>query len=74
MRFNPNNGNPLFACYAENSTTGTLVTLYAKPFDYTRNVSGNYATICLPKAGKIIGATLYEIAYYGGASKKIFFD
>ena len=74
MRFNPNNGNPLFACYAENSTTGTLVTLYAKPFDYTRNVSGNYATICLPKAGQIIGATLYEIAYYGGASKKIFFD
>ena len=74
MRFNPNNGNPLFACYAENSTTGTLVTLYAKPFDYTRNVSGNYATICLPKAGKIIGATLYEIAYYGVASKKIFFD
>lgn len=74
MRFNPNNGNPLFACYAENSTTGTLVTLYAKPFDYTRNVSGNYATICLPKAGKIIGATLYEIAYYGETSKKIFFD
>ena len=74
MRFNPNNGNPLFACYAENSTTGTLVTLYAKPFDYTRNVSGNYATICLPKAGQIIGATLYEIAYYGETSKKIFFD
>lgn len=74
MRFNPNNGNPLFACYAENSTTGTLVTLYAKPFDYSRNVSGNYATICLPKAGQIIGATLYEIAYYGEASKKIFFD
>lgn len=74
MRFNPNNGNPLFACCAENSTTGTLVTLYAKPFDYTRNVSGNYGTICLPKAGKIEGATLYEIAYYGGASKKIFFD
>lgn len=74
MRFNPNNNSPLFACYETSSKTGTLVTLYAKPFDYTRNVSGNYATICLPKAGKIIGATLYEIAYYGAASKKIFFD
>ena len=67
-----NSGNSIFSCYAENGQAA--IALYAKPFDYTRNVSGNYATICLPKAGKIIGATLYEIAYYGGASKKIFFD
>lgn len=28
MRFNYNNGSPLFACYASNSSTGTLVTFY----------------------------------------------
>lgn len=67
-----NSGNSIFSCYAENDQAA--IALYARPFDYSRNVSGNYATICLPKAGKIIGATLYEIAYYGGASKKIFFD
>lgn len=68
MQFN----SSLFSCYG--SASQADIALYARPFDYTRNVSGNYATICLPKAGQIIGATLYEIAYYGGASKKIFFD
>ena len=67
-----NSGNSIFSCYAENDQAA--IALYARPFDYSRNVSGNYATICLPKAGKIIGATLYEIAYYGETSKKIFFD
>lgn len=31
LRFNPNNNNPIFACYAYNSTTGTTVKLYRKP-------------------------------------------
>ena len=65
-----NNSSPRFSCYKSGQKA---VSIYKRP-DYTRNVSGNYATICLPKAGKIEGATLYEIAYYGGASKKIFFD
>lgn len=65
-----NNSSPRFSCYRSGQKA---VSIYKRP-DYSRNVSGNYATICLPKAGKIIGATLYEIAYYGGASKKIFFD
>lgn len=65
-----NNSSPRFSCYASGQKA---VSIYKRP-DYTRNVSGNYATICLPKAGQIIGATLYEIAYYGEASKKIFFD
>lgn len=65
-----NNNSPRFSCYASGQKA---VSIYKRP-DYSRNVSGNYATICLPKAGKIIGATLYEIAYYGEASKKIFFD
>ena len=28
MRFNYNSGSPIFACYASNSTTGTIVTFY----------------------------------------------
>ena len=43
--------------------------------DYTRPVTaGRYGTICLPNGGKIYGATLYEVAYYGATSQKIFFD
>lgn len=41
--------------------------------DYTRNVTdGNYGTICLPQAGDIVGATLYEIADY--ANNMIYVD
>lgn len=36
--------------------------------DYTRNVTnGNYGTICLPKAGTIEGAKLFEVAYFDGS-------
>ena len=43
--------------------------------DYTRDVTeGRYGTICLPNGGVMVGATLYEVAYYGQTSKKIFFD
>ena len=28
MRYNPNNGSPLFSCYASNSTTGSLPAIY----------------------------------------------
>ena len=69
MRYNES--SKLFSCYEDGQKD---IALYAKQFDYTRNVSGNYGTICLPKAGKIYGASLYEIAYYGATSKKIFFD
>ena len=42
---------------------------------YTRNVTeGRFGTICLPKAGIMVGAELFEIAYYGQTSQKIFFD
>ena len=30
MRFNPNNGSPIFACYASSSSTGTLTAIYKK--------------------------------------------
>ena len=43
--------------------------------DYTRNVTeGRFGTICLPKGGVMVGAELFEIAYYGQTSQKIFFD
>ena len=70
MRYNASSGQERFSCYKSGQKA---VSIYKRP-DYTRNVSGNYATICLPKAGQIIGATLYEIAYYGETSEKIFFD
>ena len=40
MRFNPNNGSPLFACYASNSTTGFLPQIYRKVTS-TETPSGN---------------------------------
>ena len=30
LRFNPNNGSPLFSCYASTSTTGSLAKIYRK--------------------------------------------
>ena len=60
------------------SSVGTMriqkIVFNAEP-DYTRNVTeGRYGTICLPNGGVMVGATLYEVAYYGETSKKIFFD
>ena len=46
-----------------------------KASGYTRDVTeGRYGTICLENGGVMVGATLYEVAYYGETSKKIFFD
>ncbi len=43
--------------------------------DYTREVTqGRYGTICLPNGGVMVGAQLFEVAYYGQTSEKIFFD
>ncbi len=45
------------------------------PIDYSRaTTEGRYGTICLPNGGIMVGATLYEVAYYGATSEKIFFD
>lgn len=59
MRYNPNNGSPLFACYATDAATGSLVTVYmlqeetpVEP-DYTtvreELTIGKHYTICLKK-------------------------
>lgn len=82
MRYNPNSGSPLFACYASSSTTGTLVTIYKKEApaaDYTRDdmVSpGVLGTICLEynvPLAQASGAVFYELAGRS-ADGKIAFD
>ena len=39
MRFNPNNGNPMFSCYAETSSVVTLPRIYRKVQDITDNIT-----------------------------------
>ncbi len=36
--------------------------------------AGNYGTICLPNGGVMAGASIFEIAYFDNAQRKIFFD
>ncbi len=43
--------------------------------DYTRPVTeGRFGTICLPKAGVMVGASIFEVAYHDATLEKIFFD
>ena len=43
--------------------------------NYTRDVTqGYYGTICLPNGGIMVGATLFELAYFDPSKKKIFCD
>ena len=71
MQFNPNNGSPLFSCYASAQKD---IALYAKKPAHTRTTSaGRYGTICLPgNIVKCLGATLYEVA--GKDDNKVIFD
>ena len=66
-----NNGSTLFSCY-QYETSQSPINIYKKGTpdygSYQRTVTnGNYGTICLPKAGVISGATLFEIADYDGS-------
>ena len=46
MRFNPNNGSPLFSCYASTSTVGSLPQLYRRVPDVTVTIGRvGYATL-----------------------------
>ncbi len=63
-----NNGSTLFSCY-QYETSQSPINIYKKGTpdygSYQRNVtSGNYGTICLPQAGTITGATLFEIGSF----------
>ena len=54
LRYNPNNGTPLFACYLSTSTTGSLPQIYRK------------VTATEPETVEVaIGATGYATLYYG---------
>ena len=67
-----NSGSTRFSCYHTESMQA--VVLY-KAANYIRSINaGRFGTICLPNGGVLLGADLYEVAYYGETSKKIFFD
>ena len=70
MKFNTSG---MFSCYSSGQTAIKLYT----PKTYTRNVSGNYGTICLPNGGVLTNGALYEIAemdYQDNKPYKIYFD
>ncbi len=70
MRYN--SGSSIFSCYESGQED---IALYVKADDYNRDVTaGRYGTICLPNGGIMVGAELFEIAYYGETSQKIFLD
>ena len=59
----------------ESKNNGIYVNLEAVTPDYTREVDPQYyGTICLPKAGKFVGGSLYEVAHYDVTTKKVYFD
>ena len=66
-----NSSDPRFAAY---TSAQKAVAIYKRP-DYSRDVTeGRFGTICLPKAGKMDGAAIYEVAYIDNSLNKIFFD
>ncbi len=72
IRFNKSNTPKIFSCYESGQQD---IALYKKMPDYTREVDPRYyGTICLPKAGKFVGGSLYEVAYYDETAKKVYFD
>ena len=62
-----NSGSTLFSCYGSANQKPVKIFKLGTPDygSYQRPVTnGNYGTICLPKAGTIEGATLYEIGSF----------
>lgn len=61
IRYNPNNGSPLFACYASNSTTGSLPQIYRElpiPTIYLNNDGTGNAEAIAANDGKRATAVL----------------
>ena len=64
VRYNPNNGNPIFSCYASNSTTGYLPQIYRMiPTITLANATSNSSTISTYN-GKRVNATLADRTLY----------
>jgi len=61
-----NESSAIFSCYGSGQNDIVIYKLGTPDYgSYQRNVtSGNYGTICLPQAGTIEGATLFEIGSY----------
>ena len=67
-----NSASTRFSCYHTESMQA--VVLY-KAANYIRSINaGRFGTICMPNSGVMAGADIFEVAYYGETSKKIFFD
>jgi hypothetical protein len=71
-----NNGNTIFSCYATDGQKPVNIYKIGTPdygsYQRTGLTAGNYGTICLPKAGTIEGATLFEIGSF--ENNKIYVD
>ena len=61
-----------FSCYHTESMQA--VVLYKKANYARATTEGRFGTICLPNGGVMVGAELYEVAYYSESENKIFFD
>ena len=63
-----NESSAIFSCYGSGQEDIVIYKIGTPDYgSYQRTVTnGNYGTICLPKAGTISGATLFEIADYDG--------
>ena len=59
LKFNPNNGSPIFSCYAETSTAGSLPQIYRKVKDVAETVTVEF------------GAAGYATRYYENKNLKI---
>ena len=61
VRYNPNNGNPVFSCYASNSTTGSLPQIYREltvPSIALNNDGTGNAGIIEANNGRMVNVTL----------------
>ena len=71
MQFNAgsSSNDPLFSCYnSESQKKIAFYVPYYGSYERTGLTAGNYGTICLPQAGTIEGAMLFDIEYYDGVN------
>lgn len=72
VRFNPNNGSPLFSCYASTATTGTLPKLYrlnaASSFDITMTDAEWRTLVSAADATLPEGLTAYVVTTNDGTT------
>ena len=78
MRFNPNNGNPIFSCYAPDKTTGTALRIFKKdggsviPPDPGKKVCNNIADFKAMEKGSEAILKLNNAQVLGVAGKDVY--